>query len=103
MGTGQAPDPFNMLYRVEALEKWKDTMEREGIAKTLAIFEERQAVETRRVDRLEEAMKPLLREADRSEGFWTKTKVLITVGLGTALVAGMFLLQLYALMQQGSA
>ncbi len=87
-------DPFNLDYRVANLEKWRNTLESEGIAKSLAIMEERITVLRAARDADSLLIQQLLKESNMSGGAKLSTQKLITYGLGTIILVGGFVLQL---------
>lgn len=106
MGTGQV-DPMNLDYRVRQLEDWKKMVEQDGIAKTLAVMDERQSVMARVMDakakadaerdkRVDERLDSLEKTRDERSGFSGGIRTWVVVGLGTLLLAGGFVLQLLA-------
>lgn len=90
----------HLQYRVENLEKWRDMIEREGIATTLALMEERQTVMSARMLAIENAVGPLAKASTASEGFWTRSKVILATAVALVALGG-FALQIIAVLAGG--
>lgn len=100
-------DPMNLDYRVRRLEEWQKMVENEGVAKTLAVMDERQKTIARNVEaksladaaqdvRVNQRLDALEKAQNERSGFINGTKGWVVVGLGTLLLAGGFALQLFA-------
>lgn len=87
------PDPFNLTYRVEVLEKWREMLEQEGIAKTLAVMEERQRVMNELVLHNTADIAKLKSAQDKSEGGRISLKALVTYGVATVILGGSLIIQ----------
>lgn len=97
-------DPLILEYRLSNLEKWRKTIEDEGLAKAFALAErDRQQMDRvltqvleiqkdheQRIDATEETL-------DRRSGGLGSLKTAVTVGLVTLLLIGSFILQLATL------
>ncbi len=87
-------DVFNLDYRVKRLEEWQKEIEREGVAKTLAVMDERMAGMAIRLLATEKKVEEHDDDLNQRRGFSGGVKTWLAVGAGTLLLAGSFLLQL---------
>lgn len=79
-------------YRLSALEKWRDAIERDQIPTMLAIMDERVQNTMKDVAVLKAQNEMLVKRDNERQGFLSGGKALVTIGLFGAIQLGGFIL-----------